>query len=147
MEREPTSSEAEFTVSALQERAAQADQLFERERRQRNVRGLSTGVLVAAATMALFVPVEWVVMRAHFALLQSLTVFWIASLAVTWILIRRFPRWALARIDDLVFALFLFVSIFNHLLCWLDTGYDSPYSLTILFVLIGVNFFISWSRG
>ncbi|MBT8467133.1 MAG: response regulator, partial [Deltaproteobacteria bacterium] len=131
-------------MSALQEPAAQADQLFEQERRQRNVKGLSTGVLVAAATMALFVPVEWVVMRAHFALLQSLTLFWIASLAVTWVLIKRFPRWALARIDDLVFVLFLFVSVFNHLLCWFDTGYDSPYSLTILFVLIGVNFFISW---
>ena len=86
-------------------------------------------------------------MRAHFVLLQSLTVVWIASLAGTWVLVRKYPEWAQTNVDNIVFGLFLFVSIFNHLLCWLDTGYDSPYSLTILFVLIGVNFFISWPTG
>ncbi|MBW1906728.1 MAG: hypothetical protein JRH14_18355, partial [Deltaproteobacteria bacterium] len=83
-------------------------------------------------------------MRTHFVLLQGLTLIWIAMLIGTWVLLRRRPERALRHIDNLVFFLFLFVSTFNHLLCWLDTGYDSPYALTILFVLIGVNFFISW---
>ncbi len=125
----------------------QAEGLFELDRRQRNVQGLSAGVLVCAATILSFVPVEWFLMRAHFVLLQSLTVVWIASLAGTWVLVRKYPEWAQTNVDNIVFGLFLFVSIFNHLLCWLDTGYDSPYSLTILFVLIGVNFFISWPTG
>ncbi len=124
--------------------AAPAEELFDLDRRQRNVKGLSAGVLVTAATILSFVPVEWFLMRAHFVLLQVLTLVWIGALVGTGILIRTRPEWAAKHIDNLVFSLFLFISIFNHLLCWLDTGYDSPYALTILFVLIGVNFFISW---
>ncbi|MDH4281122.1 MAG: hypothetical protein OEV36_00585, partial [Myxococcales bacterium] len=118
--------------------------LFDLDRRHRNVRGLSTGVLVTTATILSFVPVEWFLMRTHFVLLQSLTIIWIGLLLGVWALLRTKTEWALRNVDNLVFVLFLFVSIFNHLLCWLDTGYDSPYALTILFVLIGVNFFISW---
>ena len=124
--------------------SAQVDELFELDRRRRNVQGLSTGVLVASATILLFVPVEWFFMRQHFVLLQALTLVWVGTLLGTRVLIRKRPAWALRSIDNLVFALFLFVSIFNQLVCWLDTGYDSPYSLTLLFILIGVNFFLSW---
>jgi signal transduction histidine kinase len=127
--------------------SAETEELFQLDRRRRNVQGLSAGVLATAATILLFVPVEWFLMRTHFALLQSLTLIWIAMLTGTWVLLRRRPERALRHIDNLVFFLFLFVSTFNHLLCWLDTGYDSPYTLTLLFVLIGVNFFISWSAA
>ena len=85
----------------------QAEGLFDLDRRQRNVQGLSAGVLVCAATILSFVPVEWFLMRAHFVLLQSLTLVWLASLVGTWVLIRKYPTWALKNVDNVVFGLFL----------------------------------------
>ncbi|MDH3727107.1 MAG: hypothetical protein OER77_06220, partial [Myxococcales bacterium] len=119
-------------------------ELFELERRTRNVQGLSAGCVVASASIILFVPVEWFVLREHFFLLQSLSLLFLGPLTGTWILLRRRPAWAVRHIDNLVFGLFLFVSFISQVLCWLDTGYDSPYALTLLFGLIGVNIFISW---
>jgi len=88
---------------------------------------------------------EWIVLRSYFDFLQVLRGVWIATLAGVWIAMRRYPRWAARAIDDVVFALFLFVCLFNSVLTWLHGSYDSPYALTLLFILIGVNFFISWT--
>jgi signal transduction histidine kinase len=88
---------------------------------------------------------EWVILRPYFGVMQVLRLFWIAVLASSWITLRRKPLWATRTIDDLVFGLFLFVCLFNCILTWLHGSYDSPYALTLLFVLIGVNFFISWT--
>ena len=120
------------------------EELFDLERRTRNVQGLSIGCLVAAASIISFVPVEWFVLREHFFLLQRLTLLFLGPLIGTWVLLRRHTAWATHHIDNLVFALFLFVSLISTVLCWLDAGYDSPYALTLLFGLIGVNIFISW---
>jgi signal transduction histidine kinase len=108
------------------------------------VQGLSIGCLAAAASILLFVPVEWFVLQEHFYLLQAVNLTFLLPLVGTWLLLRRQPAWCAKRIDNLVFALFLFISCISVLLCSLDTGYDSPYALTILFGLIGVNIFISW---
>ena len=115
------------------------------ERRKRNVQGLSAGILVASATILAFTPMEWIILRPYFITMQGLRVLWIAALAGVWIALRRKPLWAARAIDDLVFALFLFVCLFNCILAWLHGAYDSPYTLTLLFILIGVNFFISWT--
>jgi len=88
---------------------------------------------------------EWIILRPYFVTMQGLRVLWIAALAGVWIALRRNPLWAARAIDDLVFALFLFVCLFNCILAWLHGAYDSPYTLTLLFILIGVNFFISWT--
>jgi signal transduction histidine kinase len=88
---------------------------------------------------------EWIVLRPYFDVLQVLRAIWIATLVSVWIALRRNPGWAVRTIDDVVFGLFLFVCLFNSILTWLHGSYDSPYTLTILFVLIGVNFFISWT--
>ena len=123
---------------------AQLGALFDLDRRHRNVHALSPGILVAALLMVLFVPVGWFLMREHFVLVQGGSTLWLASLLGTWGLIRKRPEWALEHIDDLVFWLFLFVSMYSDFQVWIDTGYDSPYVLTLMFTLIGVNFFISW---
>lgn len=118
--------------------------LFELDRRHRNVPALSAGVLVAALLMVLFVPVGWFFMREHFALVQGGSTLWLTALLGTWVLIRKRPKWALEHSDDLVFWLFLFVSMYSDGQVWIDTGYDSPYVLTLMFSFVGVNFFISW---
>jgi len=119
--------------------------LFDVDRRHRNVQGLSAGVLVCAATILSFVPISWFFMREHFVLIQGGSTLWLASLLGTWLLIRKRPEWTLGHIDDLVFGLFLFVSMYSDFQVWIDYGYDSPYVLTLMFGLVGVNFFISWS--
>ncbi len=119
-------------------------ELFDLERRTRNVQGLSVGCLAASGSIISFVPVEWFVLRESFFLLQWMNLFFLIPLLGTWILLRRRPAWSVRHIDNLVFSLFLFVSCISALLCSLDTGYDSPYALTLLFGLIGVNVFISW---
>jgi signal transduction histidine kinase len=119
--------------------------LFDRERRKRNVQGLSAGIIVASATILAFTPMEWIILRPYFITMQGLRVVWIAALAGVWIALKRKPLWAARAIDDLVFTLFLFVCLFNCILVWLHGAYDSPYTLTLLFILIGVNFFISWT--
>lgn len=124
--------------------AAELRGLFELDRRQRNVHALAAGVLVAALLMVFFVPVSWFFMREHFVLVQGGTVLWVASLLGTWVLIRKRPDWALEHIDGLTFWLFVFVSVYSDLQVYIDTGYDSPYVLTLVFSLVGVNFFISW---
>jgi len=126
------------------EESAQPFELFHQERRKRNVRGLSAGILVASITILAFTPLEWIVLRPHFNTMQVLRVLWIATLTGFWVALRRKPIWATRSVDDIVFALFLFVSLFNCILTWLHGSLDSPYTLTLLFVLIGVNFFISW---
>jgi signal transduction histidine kinase len=88
---------------------------------------------------------EWIILRPYFNTMQALRILWIATLAGSWVALRRKPLWAARTIDDLVFALFLFVCLFNCILTWLHGSYDSPYALTLLFILIGVNFFISWT--
>ncbi len=123
---------------------AELKTLFELDRRHRNVHALSAGVLVAALLMVLFVPVGWFFMREHFMLVQGGSTLWLASLLGTWVTIRKRPEWALEHSDALVFWLFLFVSMYSDFQVWIDTGYDSPYVLTLVFTLIGVNFFISW---
>ena len=124
---------------------AQLDALFDLDRLQRNVRGLSAGVLVAAVTMVSFVPVSWLFTREHLVLVQGGSALWLASLLGTSVLIRRRPEWTLAHVDDLTFWLFVFVSVYSDIHVWLDTGYDSPYTLTLMFGVVGVNFFLSWS--
>ena len=69
------------------------------------MQGRSTGVLVASATILLFVPVEWFFMRLHFVLLQALTAVWFGSLVATWVLVKKRPAWTLTRIDGLISAL------------------------------------------
>ncbi len=122
----------------------QLEALFDLDRRHRNVHGLSAGVLIAALTMLSFIPISWFFMREHFVLIQGGTMLWLASLLGAWLLIRKRPTWTLAHIDDLVFWLFLFVSMYSDFQVWIDYGYDSPYVLTLMFGLVGVNFFISW---
>jgi len=123
---------------------AELEVLFELDRGHRNVHALSAGVLFAAILIVLFVPVGWFFMRDHFALVQGGSTLWLVSLLGTWVLIRKRPDWALEHCDDLVFLLFVFVSMYSDLQVWIDTGYDSPYVLTLMFSLVGVNFFISW---
>jgi signal transduction histidine kinase len=88
---------------------------------------------------------EWIILRPYFGIMQVLRVLWIRTLAGSWIALRQKPAWAARTIDDLVFVLFLFVCLLNCILTWLHGSYDSPYALTLLFILIGVNFFISWT--
>ena len=80
-------------------------------------------------------------MREHFVLVQGGSTLWLASLLGTWVLIRKRPEWALEHGDDLVFWLFLFVSMYSDFQVWIDYGYDSPYVLTLMFSFVGVRSF------
>ncbi|MGB5501186.1 MAG: HAMP domain-containing sensor histidine kinase [Polyangiales bacterium] len=117
---------------------------FERRRREWNVEGFRTATLTAVPLLALSAIVEERIgipsgIERNLIRISCLGLLWIG-----WLLTSRRRELAVAYIDWMMPAVFVWLSFFAVRLMLLHDGYESPYFLSLAFCVVGVPAVTLW---
>jgi len=111
---------------------------------ERNQAALKLGALLAAFFVPVFWMLDWLVMPSYVVTTLVLRVGCAFFSLKVYLIVRRYPHWALRHIEFLAMSCFLLPGWAIVVMCWLHQGYESSYYAGLILVFITVGFLFTW---
>lgn len=117
---------------------------YEAYRKPNNLDGMKAGMLQAAVLLPPFVFLDRLLIPEDFILIQVARVITMVCVLALIVAINRRPKWVARHSDVLWFAIAWIIGVFCAACCWAHTGYDSVYTLSLMFVFMSSALSVSW---
>lgn len=119
--------------------------IFERHRLQTNVDGIRSSTIHPLALIPIFYLLDlYLIGDKYFVYIQAFRVFCLACVVYVRLLV-HYNRPFVARHSDVVlFAMYWVIAMFCAACSWAHIGYESPYSLALMFIFMSVVMSVCW---